>query len=219
MQVFKVFFKITKRNKLSICIYIGIFFALTLLLTGSSGKEDMADFEKVSISIGLENRDQGVLGEALKEYLSEKNSIKKIPKDHKKLLDEMYYRTVEYVLIIPEDFTEQFQQGKREELLEGTVVPGNTTAFFTEIEISRFLGILGMYMDSGYEPEAAADQALLDVQEESRVEFLHQEDAQEKPMASLYFQFISYIFLCVMIMALGQVLIVFNKKDIDARNK
>lgn len=220
MQVFKAFFKIVNRHKSSLFVYLGIFFALTLVLSGAGGSEKSKnDFSQVSISIGLENKDKGVLGEALREYLSEQNTIKKIPKEREKLLDAIYYQEVEYVLVIPEDFTEKFLQGEREEVLEGTAVPGSSTSFFTKTEISRFLGIIGMYIDSGYEAGAAASQALSDIQEESRVEFLHQEDAQKRPAASYYFQYMCYIFLCVMVIGLGQVLMAFNKKDMDARNK
>jgi len=143
MQVFKAFFKILNKNKFSMIIYMGIYLALTIVMTQSASESDTTDFSQVSMDIGVDNQDKGVLGEALVEYLSKENNIKSIPKEREELLDTMYYREIQYVLVIPEDFTERFIAGEREEALEGTVVPGNSTAFLAEMEINEFLKTLG----------------------------------------------------------------------------
>lgn len=219
MQVFKAFFKILNKNKTAMVIYIAIYMALTLVLSGNGTQNDTSDFSQVALDIGVENQDKGELGAALVEYLSKENNIKEIPKDQEELLDAMYYREMHYVLVIPEDFTEKFIAGQRGELLEGTVVPGNSTAYLTEMEINEFLKTLGMYVDGGIEPEKAARQTLADMQEEASVEFLSQEDGKERPGASYFFQYLPYIFLCMMLVSLSMVLMKFNKKDIDARNR
>lgn len=219
MQVFKAFFKILNKNKLSMMIYLGIYMALTIVMTQSASESDTTDFSQVSMDIGVDNQDKGELGEALVEYLSKENNIKDIPKEREELLDTMYYREMQYVIVIPEDFTEKFIAGEREEALEGTVVPGNSTAFLAEMEVDEFLKTLGMYVDGGFSPDKAAEQTLLDMQKESRVEFLSREDAKEKPSAYYFFQYVPYIFLCIMLVSLSVVLMAFNDKDMDARNK
>lgn len=218
MQVFKAFFKILNKNKLSMIIYIGIYMALTLMMSGN-GAESSTTFSQVSMDIGIENKDKGELGSALVEYLSQNNNIKEIPKNKEELQDDMYYREIHYVLTIPEDFTEKFMTGEREEALEGIVVPGNGVAFLTEMEINEFLKTLGMYVDGGFEAAKAAEQTLLDMKKEAKVEFLSQKDIQERPAASYFFQYLPYIFLCMMLVSLSAVLVTFNQKDIDARNK
>lgn len=219
MQVFKAFFKILNKNKTAMVIYIAIYMALTLVLSGNGAQNDTSDFSQVALDIGVENQDKGEMGAALVEYLSRENHMKEIPKDREELLDAMYYREMHYVLVIPEDFTEKFIAGQRGELLEGTVVPGNSTAYLTEMEINEFLKTLGMYVDGGIEPEKAARQTLADMQEDASVEFLSQEDGKERPGASYFFQYLPYIFLCMMLVSLSMVLMKFNKKDIDARNR
>lgn len=218
MQVFKAFFKILNKNKLSMIIYIGIYMTLTLMMSGN-GAESSTTFSQVSMDIGIENKDKGELGSALVEYLSQNNNIKEIPKNKEELQDDMYYREIHYVLTIPEDFTEKFMAGEREEALEGIVVPGNGVAFLTEMEINEFLKTLGMYVDGGFEAAKAAEQTLLDMKKEAKVEFLSQKDIQERPAASYFFQYLPYIFLCMMLVSLSAVLVTFNQKDIDARNK
>ncbi len=219
MQVFKAFFKILNKNKMVLIIYLAIYMALVLVISQSGTSSTSADYSQVSLDIGVENNDRGELGAVLTEYLALDNDIKEIPTDREELLDAMYYREIHYVLLIPEDFTEKFMAGERDGLLEGTVVPGNSAAFLTEMEINEFLKTLGMYADGGMEQKEAAKQALADMQKEAKVEFLNPEDGEGMPQAGYFFQFLPYIFLCMMVMSLSTVLMKFNKKDIDARNK
>lgn len=219
MQVFKAFLRILNRNKASMVIYLVIYLALTLAMSGSQEKNDISDFTQVSLIIGIDNQDKGELGEALVEYLSKENTIKEIPAEREELLDAMYYRRIQYVLVIPEDFTEKFMAGEREEALEGTVVPGNNTAYLAEMEINEFLKTLGMYADGGFSAKEAARQTLLDMQEEAKVEFLNQKDVVEQPKAYFFFRFLPYIFVCVLVVSLSAVLMAFNEKNMDARNR
>lgn len=219
MQVFKAFFKIVNRNKTSVLVYVGIFFGLTLLLSGAGQKNDKSQFSQTALRIAVENQDQGELGKGLLDYLSEKNEIKKIPGGREELLDAMYYEELDYVLVIPEDFSASFLAGERDQLLEGTMVPGSTAASLAETEINQFLTTLALYTDSGYQAGEAAERTLETMQEESKVEFLDAEAGKGKEPASYYFQYLSYIFMCVVIISLGVVLMAFGKKDIEARNK
>lgn len=219
MQVFKAFFMIANRNKMSVIVYIGIFFALTLMLSGAGQKNDKTQFSQTSLEIAVDNKDQGELGEGLVKYLSEKNNIKDMPEEREELLDAMYYEELDYVLVIPEDFSRLFMERKRNQLLEGTIVPGSTVASLAETEISQFLNILAMYADSGYQQAEAVKMTLKIMQEESKVEFLDAYGEKGKEPVLYYLQYLPYIFICVMIISLGLVLMVFSKKDIDARNK
>lgn len=219
MQVFKAFFKIINRNKGAVLVYVGIFFVLSLMLSGAGEKNDKTQFSETSLKIALENRDQGELGDGLVEYLSGINEIKKIPGGREELLDAMYYEELDYVLIIPEEFSKSFMAGERDGLLEGTVAPGSTTASLAETEISQFLTTLAMYTDSGYQQAEAVEQTMEIMQKEGKVEFLDEDTGKGREPAVYYFEFLPYIFICIMIISLGVVLMAFGKKDMDARNK
>ena len=219
MQVFKAFFKILNKNKLSMVIYVAIFFALSLQFTQSGQENSKTIFSETELYVAVDNKDKGEMGKALKQYLSEKNVIKEVPEEREKLLDDMYYEDIDYVLMIPEDFSEKFMSGERENVLSGTSVPGTNSAYLIENEISEFMKTLGMYVDGGFDENEAALQTLSGMKGESRVAFLSEDDSIEKPSAFYYFQYIPYIFICVMINGLSVVLMAFGNKDVDARNK
>lgn len=219
MQVFKAFFGILNRHKVSVLIYMVIFFAITMIMSIDGKENDAGKFSQVSLKIGVDNQDKGGLGEALVQYLSGKNEIEKIPKEREKLLDAMCYQKIQYVLVIPENFTEGFMAGKRQEVLEGTKVPGSSNAHLAEMEINSFLKVLGMYVEGGYTADMAAKQTLSDMQKESRVQFLNSSEIREKSTVQYYFQYIPYVFMCIMVSSLAVVLIAFNEKNVEARNK
>ncbi len=113
----------------------------------------------------------------------------------------------------------QLIEDEREEALEGTAVPGNNTAYLAEMEIDEFLQNLGMYLDGGYTPKEAAEKTLAAMETESKVEFLDDADVETKPPAAYFFDYLPYIFLCIMMVSLSSVLMIFNEKDLDARNR
>lgn len=220
MQVFKVFFKVLSKNKMSLIIYIAIYLSITILISNVTMQTGGGmDFSKSSVKIGVENEDEGILGEALTEYLTEHNEIQKVPADREALQDAMYYREIEYVLLIPEDFTEKFAAGERDNLLEGTVVSGSSASYLVETEMEQFLRTTAMYLEGGFGIEQAVESSLEDMKLESEVSFLEEEDAQVLGGEFYYFQYLAYVFLCMMIIGIGSVLKVFKNKDLDARNK
>ena len=150
MQVFKAFFRILYKNKASLLMYIVIYLALAVTVGNVLEENSKTEFSGVSLDIGLENKDKGSLGDGLEEYLGSQNQILGVPEKKEDLQDAMYYEELDYVLVIPEDFTEKFQAGEQEGLLEGTVVPGSSSAYLVEQEMVSFLRTLAMYLKAGY---------------------------------------------------------------------
>ncbi|MCI8484849.1 MAG: ABC transporter permease [Lachnospiraceae bacterium] len=219
MQVFKAFFKILYKNKMTLFLYIGIYLALTLLICKLMGTEGEMEFSNVSLDISVENRDQGELGEALVDYLGIHNHLKDVPEGREALQDAMYYEEIDYVLVIPEDFTRQFLKGDSEGLLEGTIVPGSSTSYLLENEVENFLKTAAMYLRSGVTMEQAMEWTRKDMEEKPEVRFLEQTAGQQLSDRYYFFQYIPYVYLILMILGVGAVVKSFKNKDLEARNK
>ena len=144
MQVFNAFFKVLNKNKGQLVLYVVIYLSITLLMGNMAQDNEEQAFSGVSLDIGVENKDQGMLGEALVEYLNGSHNLRRIPDNKEKLQDAMYYGEMDYVLEIPEDFSEKFKNKEWEGLLEGTIVPGSNSAYLIENEIEGFLKTAAM---------------------------------------------------------------------------
>ncbi|EOS45925.1 ABC transporter permease [Lachnospiraceae bacterium JLR.KK009] len=219
MQVFKAFFRILYKNKASLLMYIVIYLALAVTVGNVLEENSKTEFSGVSLDIGLENKDKGSLGDGLEEYLGSQNQILGVPEKKEDLQDAMYYEELDYVLVIPEDFTEKFLAGEQEGLLEGTVVPGSSSAYLVEQEMVSFLRTLAMYLKAGYGEREAVARTLKDVERKAEVQFLEAGDSQGKPTGFYYFQYIPYVFLIMMILGVGGCMKAFQNKDLAARNK
>ncbi len=219
MQLFKVFFKIINKNKGQLIMYTVIYFSLALLMSNVMKEQAEEEFSGVSLDIALENKDQGMLGNALEEYLGERHNIKKMPEGKAALQDAIYYEEIDYVLAIPEGCSEKFAANERENLLEGTVVPGSSSSYLAEQELECFLKTADMYLCAGFGLEDAVRFTIEDMEEKGTVEFLNKGDGQSLSKGFYFFQFIPYVFLTMMILGVGVVLKTFQNKELSARNK
>ncbi len=245
MQLFKVFFKILNKNKGQLIMYTVIYLSLALLMSNVMKEQAEDEFTGVSLDIALENKDQGRLGAALEQYLGELHKLQELPEGKEALQDAIYYGEIDYVLVIPEDFSEKFAAGDREGLLEGTAVPGSSSSYLAEHDMESFLKTADLYVSAGFALEDAVDLTMEifgfhsgmamrpagreaeqdggfimeNTKEKSRVEFLNQEDGQPLSEGFYFFQFIPYVFVTMMILGVGVVIKTFQNKDLSARNK
>lgn len=218
MQVFNAFFKVLNKNKGQLVLYVVIYLSITLLMGNMAQDNEEQAFSGVSLDIGVENKDQGMLGEALVEYLNGSHNLRRIPDNKEKLQDAMYYGEMDYVLEIPEDFSEKFKNKEWEGLLEGTIVPGSNSAYLIENEIEGFLKTAAMYLSVGFGMEEAVSRTAEDMEQEGHVEFLEGDDGN-LPVGYYFFQYIPYVFITMMILGVGVVVKTFQNKDLAARNK
>lgn len=219
MQVFNAFFKVARKNMIGNIMFVVIYLGITIAVSNTVPAQMEKTFLKTSLNIGLENQDDGSLGEALSRYLAENNNIKTVPKEKRALQDAMYYQEIDYVLTIPKDFTEKFAAGEREGLLEGTEIPGSASASLVQNEIEGFLRTVSMYLETGFEMERALDLAAEDMEKEASVMFLDGSGDQALGGGFYFFNYLPYVFTCMMILGIGFVLRTFGNKDLSARNK
>ena len=88
-------------------MYIVIYLVLAVFFSNVMQEKEEGVFSNVALNIALENHDQGNLGKAFAEYLEERHTLQEMPQDREALQDAMYYQSIDYVLVIPEDFTER----------------------------------------------------------------------------------------------------------------
>lgn len=219
MQVFKVFFKVLNKKKTALLIYIFTYLAITLVLSSVVTEKEEESFSSVSLAVAIENRDQGKLGDVLAAYLEGRHQRVEMPEGREELQDAMYYKTLDYVLAIPEDFTEQMVAGAGEGLLEGTAMPGSSRAYFMDHELGHYLQTVSMYLAAGYGVEEAGAKASAVMEQKPDVSFLEKTDTVALPAGYYFFRYIPYVFVILMILGVGAVMKTFQDKDLAGRNK
>lgn len=171
-------------------MYIAIYLALTLLISNVLNEKSQTEFSGISLDVALENRDRGSLGKVLETWLEARHHITDIPEQKEDLQDAMYYQELDYVLVIPEDFTEKLQNGTQEGVLEGTMVPKSSSACLIEQEVDSFLKTVSMYLRAGSDVQQAAQWSIRDLKKKAQVEFLEKDGIRTIPSEYYFFQYI-----------------------------
>lgn len=218
MQVYKAYIKILKKTLPSLSIYIVIFLALSFLLTGSGKANKTTQFTENKIDIAVINEDEGILGNAFKSYLGDAHNLVELENDKEILQDELYYRNVEYILFIPKNYTEKLMAGDIENLCENVKVPGSSTGKYLDSQIEQYISTLNSYLLSGANEKEAIEYTARDLSKQVEVNLLDSSITTSKADDYYYFLYLPYILISLVIMGIGPILMVFNRKEINDRN-
>ncbi len=218
MQVYRAYIKILKKTLPSLSIYLIIFLALSFFLSGSGKESKATQFTKNKIDIAVINEDEGVLGSKLKEYIGGIHNLVELENDKELLQDELYNRNVEYILFIPKDFTSKLRAGEIENLCENVKIPGSTTGKYIDYQIEQYISTLNLYLISQVEEEKALAYTMNDLSAEVEVNLLDSKITTSKADDYYYFLYLPYILISLVILGIGPILMIFNKKEINDRN-
>ena len=154
MTVFKGYMRIMKKNTGLILLYLGIFFGVTMALQAAAGKETYTSYESEKIKIGVVDKDNGPLAEGLVKWLEGTHHVTMLEDNREKLQEELFYRNVEYIVVIPEDFYENCMVNG--ESISVTKVPGSYSAYYVDQQLESCLNTMRTYLKAGFSQKEAA---------------------------------------------------------------
>jgi ABC-2 type transport system permease protein len=221
MQVYKAFFKVIYKNLSQIMIYVAVFLGLMLLLTKTYTNPVNTNFKETKVNIVFINNDTNsrlIVG--LKDYLSQNANLINIPDNTKKLQDALFFRQVEYIVKVPEGFTEGLLSGKIL-TVEKTAVPNSTSELYMDTIINKYLNTLNTYTSN---LDNLSEEQLLsfidkDLAQKAEVKINNSEgDISKNEKSSYFFNYLSYTVFSILILGVCSVMIVFNNRDLKKRN-
>ena len=111
MTVFKAFLKVLNKNKFVIVLYtvILVFFGAFNMKTSDTTTNFVAT--KPDILIINKDENEGIT-KNLVNYIEKNSNIIKIEDEEEDINDALFYREVNYVIYIPENYRQDFLAGK-----------------------------------------------------------------------------------------------------------
>ncbi len=220
MQAFKSYLKILNHNKGGIIIYVIIFMVITVLFS-SIGKDSTATgFAMTQLDVAVIDRDNTDASKGLTNYIGSIHNIVDIDDTKESMQDNLFYRNVNYILIIPEGYGEQLSQGNIDEIINNVKVPNSFEGIFVDRQVDQYLKTMVSYVKSGYDTKEALSLTTDNLKVETTVSMLEEntssEDSGTDPIF-FYYQYMAYVLLCITIVGLGPILMVFNKPDLKKR--
>ena len=221
MQVFNLFFKLLKSNKGVIIMYFAIFLTVALVISDAQSVDGNNDQEKMKeeiLTITIIDEDKETFGKGLTKYFSEGNKILEMEYDEDTILDKLYWRKLDYALVIPKGFEKSLLDENIEDMkLKCMKVPGYFDASFFESELSMYTAKLTSLLKAGYSMEEAQQQLLELQDEKTKVEVANFINENQNDKTTMFLLYVPYLFITLGMNGIGIILLTLNAPLVKAR--
>lgn len=217
MRVFKGYGNIIKRNIGMMFMYIGIFVGIAVAIERSLGDTGVTEnFSAVKLAAAVIDREGSALGDTLKSYIQREQKLVEIADEEQTIQEELFYRNISYVLIVPQGAQEAFESG--DIVVQTIKVPGSTAGFYLDAKINSLLNQIRVYCTGGFSFDEACEKALALSENKGKVTLLDVNgNGGQRADYNYYFAYLPYALLAGMIMCLSTVIMAFKKKEIRHR--
>ena len=214
MTVFKTFLKILNKNKFIIILY-------TVFLIGFGGfnmqtSDNSKNFvaSKPDIMIVNYDEEKGITKDLIK-YITDNSNIIELNNNEEAINDGLFYRDVNYVIYIPENYSEDFMDGKNPEInIKST---GDYKSSFAEMLLSRYIKVANIYQKSIDNEDELISKINETLSKESEVEITSKLDTDGLAKATFYYNFASYSILACLVYVICLILSSFKDIKIQKR--
>lgn len=214
MTVFKTFWKIIKKYKGTIILY-------TVMLVSFGGinlssKEANLNFTNEKPDVLIVNQGENIgLTKNLIDYLSQNTNIVQIENSEEKRNDALFYRDVNYIIYINEDYREKILNGENVTLdIKST---NDYSAHLAEMILNKYLTVQNLLRAYTTNEQELINKINKTLKEESKVVVSSKVDKTAENKVSRYFNFASYSILAAIIFIITLVMTSFKEKTINKR--
>ena len=213
MTVFKYFWKIMYTRRIGIVMTFVIFMALNIFFVQNA--VDVTEINASESTIAIIDEDHSQLSAGLTDYLEARHILVELENNEAILQDALFFMEVTYILMIPEGFENDFITNPVHARLENVSVPGMVVGVFIDHQIEDFLVTLNTYLRANFPMDLAIQNTIRDLNQGVEVEILQGRIIDN---SMFHFQFLAYLIIAVIILAIGPIIFTFNKKDVARRN-
>ncbi|WP_028043917.1 ABC transporter permease [Candidatus Stoquefichus massiliensis] len=217
MIVFKNYLKVTRSFLSTIILYTLIFIAIAIMTT-VSGSQQSQSFVTSQSSIALINHDQDTeLIQTFQKYVQTHAQYVELEDSDDQLRDALFFRKVDYIMIIPKNFTDDFLNGK-DIKIQTMEVPDSTSATYSKTLMNRFLNTAQLYLSAGISSHDLTHYIQDDLNIHTQVTMLNENHDGQISQARYFYNFSNYSLLAIIIVVISMVMISFCEDKIHRRH-
>lgn len=217
MTVFKNYLKVAKTFLPTILIYSLIFFSIATM-TSISGTHQGQSYEAEKSKIAVINHDNEIpFIQSFMTYIQDNAEYVEIEDSEAEMRDALFFRKVDYIMIIPEDFTDSFL--KHQDIqIETMEVPDSSSATYSKQLMNKYLNTAQFYLKGSINEKEIAQYVQKDLAVHSQVEMLNESLNSELSSARNFYNFANFTFLAIIIVVVSMVMISFHEEKIHRRH-
>lgn len=217
MKVFKTCLLIARRCIGILISFVIIFLFISIFTSKIQGDAMESAFKGEAVPYAIINRgEETPLTEGLRTYLQTQSEEVRLPDDEMQLQEALFYEEVDYIIIIPEGFSEawpdaQLEVSTRPDSMQSYIMDGLVDSYFRQVTLQQAL--------HPTEPEAAMEAALSDLSQSAAVEKQRFGSGQEMGEGyQVYFRMVGYALLVLIFQFISSVQMVFGRREIRMRH-
>jgi len=220
MHVYKAFFKVMTKYKLSIIIYttIVIFMLFSLINAYSASEEE--DVAEKKYTLLIVDNDNSELSKELVKFLGTKHYLEDGSYTDEQIKDMLYYQYISEYIVIPEGFGEKYEKASENSeassLLQATYDEALPKGIFINMQIDQYLNAVKDYMNSGYTLEEASAKCT-DAMDSSKYVSMQKKETVATQRVYTSFQFLPFGILTIIFSGVLPVIMCFN--DAERKNR
>lgn len=208
------------RKRIGVAMIWVVIFLIISFTVANNADVGKLKFESTKMDICVFDEDNTEASKALTKFLGKKHNIVTVENDKDHILDALYYGRADYIMTIKSGYEQKLAAGDIEELFTSYHVHDSYEATLAENLTNEYVGTVNAYLIGGEEMSSALTKTEKALSQEVKVTTETFDKGKESGGADerfFYFQYLPYVFISVMIVALCPVLLKLNKKEIRHR--
>jgi len=214
MIVFKTFLKVLNK-----CKFVIILYTVMLILFGGFNmqtSEKNMSFTPSKPDVLIINKDEETgITKNLIDYISSKSNIKQIEKSEDSINDALFYRDINYIIYIPENYGRNFLKGNNPKIEVKST--GDYQSSLAEMMLERYVNVANVYRDSIEDEEELINKINETLEKETEVEITSKLDTSNLEKMAFYYNFASYALLAGCVYVICLILSSFKEERINRR--
>lgn len=216
MTVFKKYLKIAKTYATMIIGYTAIFLGLAIF--AGTYNSNSTDYESMDVKVAVVNRDKDSdLIKGFRDYIEDHGEVVKLEDKDEELRDALFYRTVDYIMIIPKNYTSDFISG-RDVSIETMELPDAYSSIYSKNLLNKYLNTANLYLQAGINDSQLTKLVKQDLDKNAKVEMLEKQNDTDFTMAASYYNFSNYMLITITMVIITMIMVSFNEEKIKRRN-
>lgn len=214
MTIFKTFLKVLNKCKVPIILY-------TVFLIGFGGfnmqtSDNSTNFVASKPDILIINKDEEKgITKNLIDYIKNNSNIIDIKDTEEAVNDALFYRDVNYIIYIPENYREHFLNGENPKIeIKST---GDYQAAFSEMLLERYINVANIYQKNIKSEEELINKINDTISKQTEVEITSKLDTNTLSKATFYYNFANYSILAGCVYVICLILSSFKEEKIRKR--
>ena len=214
MTVFKTLLKILNKIKGMLILYTVMLISITIINQKSGN--NISNFEESKPDILIVNKDESNdITTNFVNYINKHSEIKDIDtNDEEKINDAIFYRDVNFVIYIPENFGNDLLNDKNPTLEYKS--SGDEYSSYSEMLVEKYMKMLLMYKDY-YRGDELISKVNNVLETETKVELRTTLDTSELSSITRYFNFLNYAFLAGCVYCISMILSSLKEENVRKR--